>query len=158
MNQRALVVLLFGGAFIPLTTALPLLSDLPLAVSFTQAALASSPLAPSLQGKPVLVVIYASWCTTCRKMKPVLKTIRQQEGNDVHWVQFDVSTSAASKRSAARAKELGLGQFFKSHRSQTSLVSILNPATGASIRTFRAQTEIDPYVSAIRTTRSLIRR
>ena len=87
-----------------------------------------------------------------------MQTLRKQEGNNVHWVRLDVSNTASAKRSAARAQELGLADFFNKHRSQTSLVSILNPETGVSVSTFRAQPELDPYLRAINTTRSMIRR
>ena len=130
----------------------------PLASIVVKPALAATPLAPSLQGKPVFVEIYASWCPACQTIKPAVQTLRKQEGNNVHWVRFDVSNSASTKRSAARAQELGLADFFNKHRSQTSLVSIFNPETGVSVSTFRAQPELDPYLRAINTTRSTIRR
>lgn len=130
----------------------------PLASIVVKPALAATPLAPSLQGKPVFVEIYASWCPACQTIKPAVQTLRKQEGNNVHWVRFDVSNSASTKRSAARAQELGLADFFNKHRSQTSLVSIFNPETGVSVSTFRAQPELDPYLRAINTTRSMIRR
>ena len=143
---------------VPVAAALAPLPETPLAFSLTKPAIAASPLSKSLQGKPVLVEIYASWCSACQNIKPVMNSLRQKEGNSVHWVRFDVSNSTAAKRSAARAEELGLGQFFKSNRSQTSLVSIFNPETGSAVSTFRAQTEIDPYLQAIKTTRTMLNR
>ena len=86
-----------------------------------------------------------------------MQTLRKQEGDSVHWVRFDVSNAASTKQSSARAEKVGLGLFFKKHRSQTSLVSIINPETGTSIRTFRAQPNLNSYRQAIETTRSMIR-
>ena len=93
---------------------------------------AASPLAPSLQGKPVVVEIYASWCSACQSIKPVLETLRKKEGTAMHWIRFDVSNTASAKSSAAQAKKLGLAEFFKRNRGQTSLVSIINPALNVS--------------------------
>lgn len=106
----------------------------------------------------MLVEVYATWCSACQNIKPVMNSLRQKEGNSVHWVRFDVSNPTAAKQSATRAEKLGLSQFFKSNRSQTSLVSIFNPETGAAVNTFRAQTKIDPYLKAIKTTRAMLNR
>lgn len=158
MRQRVLAISLLVGGFVPLFAALAPQSVVPLASIVVNPAHAASPLAPSLQGKPVFVEIYASWCPACQTIKPAVQTLRKQEGNNVHWVRFDVSNTASAKKSAARAQELGLADFFNKHRSQTSLVSIFNPETGVSVSTFRAQPELDPYLRAINTTRSMIRR
>ena len=105
-----------------------------------------------------MVEVYATWCSACQKIKPVMNSLRQQEGNSVHWVRFDVSNSTAAQTSAARAEKLGLGQFFMRNRSQTSLVSIFNPETGEAVKTFRAQTKLDPYLQAIKKTRFMLGR
>lgn len=105
-----------------------------------------------------MVEIYASWCPACQSIKPVLETLRKKEGSAIHWIQFDVSNTASAKSSAAQAKKLGLAKFFKRNRSQTSLVSIINPETGTVVNTFRAQPKPDPYLKAIQTTRSLLQR
>jgi len=159
LNQRALAAVLLGGALLPLSATFQVPKALlPSAVLGVAPAHAATPLAPSLQGKPVLVEIYASWCPACQQVQPVLESVRDREGDAIHLVQFDVSTPASARRSAARADELGLGAFYRSHRSQTSLVGILDPGTGASVATFRAQTALSPYLTAIDKTRSLISR
>ena len=158
LKQPVLFVTLFAGAVVPLAAALTPLSDIPVVSIATRPAHAASPLAPSLQGKPVFVEIYASWCSACQTIKPVVKTLRLKEGNAVHWVRFDVSNPSAAQQSSARAKQLGLTEFFRKHRTQTSLVSIFNPETGVAVSTLRAQPELDPYLQAINTTRSMIRR
>lgn len=158
LKQHALLSTLLGAALVPIAAALAPLPETPLAFSLTKPAIAASPLSKSLQGKPVLVEVYATWCSACQNIKPVMNSLRQKEGNSVHWVRFDVSNPTAAKQSATRAEKLGLSQFFKSNRSQTSLVSIFNPETGAAVNTFRAQTKIDPYLKAIKTTRAMLNR
>ena len=145
------------AAVIPVTVAVAPPLILSTGSVLTSPAHAATPLAASLQGKPVLVEIYASWCGACQTIKPVMHTLRQQEGDSVHWIRFDVSNAASTKQASARAESLGLGPFFKNHRSQTSLVSIINPETGTSIETLRAQPNLSSYRQAIETTRSMIR-
>lgn len=158
MPNSALILGLIVGAGGPLTASLAPASAPLMAPLAAAPANAASPLAPSLQGKPVVVEIYASWCSACQSIKPVLETLRKKEGSAIHWIQFDVSNTASAKSSAAQAKKLGLAEFFKRNRSQTSLVSIINPETGTVVNTFRAQPKLDPYLKAIQTTRSLLQR
>jgi len=106
-------------------------------------------LAFSLQGKPVVVDIYASWCGACRTIAPTLRSLQQQKAGKATFVKFDVSDASKLKASRARAKELGLGAFLEANRSQTSLVAVINPATGATVQTFRASTDERAYSSAI---------
>lgn len=105
-----------------------------------------------------MVEIYASWCPACQAIKPALESLRRKEGNAMHWIRFDVSNSASAKSSASQAKQLGLEEFFKRNRSQTSLVGIINPETGSVVSTFRAQPKLDPYLKAIQTTRAMLQR
>ena len=140
----------------PLTEAIAPLSNEPTAAMLSTPEQAGSALATSLQGKPVVVQIYSPWCSSCQALKPVLKTLRQKEGNSVHWVQFDVTDSVAARQSAVRAEALGLGPFFNANHNQTSLVSIVNTQTGQAIKTFRAQPNLDSYLLATDKTWSMI--
>ena len=46
---------------------------------------AENALARQLQGKPVVVDIYASWCPACRNIAPVLSQLKQQYKNKVNF-------------------------------------------------------------------------
>ncbi len=115
-------------------------------------------LAPSLQGRPVVVDIYASWCPACRTIAPTLRSLRQSKAGKASFVTFDVSDAASLKASRERARALGLGPFLEAHRSQTSLVAVIDPATGSTVQTFRASTDAGAYAAAISKAQSMIRR
>ncbi|MEA5442149.1 thioredoxin family protein [Cyanobium gracile] len=114
-------------------------------------------LAPSLQGKPVVVDIYASWCSKCQTIAPTLRSLQQQKAGKATFLKFDVSDAAQLKKSRERARALGLGPFLEANRSQTSLVAVINPATGAAVQTFRASTDERAYSAAIKRTQSLLK-
>ncbi|WP_017302911.1 thioredoxin domain-containing protein [Spirulina subsalsa] len=106
-------------------------------------------LAPQLQGKPVVVDIYASWCPACRNIAPTLSQLKEQYGEQVHFIVFDVSDQTKAKASEAKAKELGLGSFFAAHKSQTGMVAIIDPATGDILAKHRNNTSLSAYTSVL---------
>jgi thiol-disulfide isomerase/thioredoxin len=114
-------------------------------------------LAPSLQGKPVVVDIYASWCPSCHTIEPTLRSLRQQQAGKVSFVTFDVSDAVQLRKSRERAAGLGLGAFLEANRSQTSLVAVINPASGTSVQTFRASSDEGAYRAAIRKVQSMLK-
>ncbi|MBD2152344.1 thioredoxin family protein [Pseudanabaena sp. FACHB-1277] len=87
-------------------------------------------LAKKLQGKPVVVDIYASWCSACKNIAPTLSQLKQQYAGKVHFVVLDVSDRSSTARSEAIAKELGLSAFFAANKTQTGSVAIVDPSTG----------------------------
>ncbi|WP_411871183.1 thioredoxin domain-containing protein [Vulcanococcus limneticus] len=115
-------------------------------------------LAPSLQGKPVVVDIYASWCSACRTIEPTLRSLRQAKAGKATFVTFDVSDAATLKAAQEKARALGLGPFFEANRSQTSLVAVLDPASGTPVQTFRASTDAGAYAAAISKVQAMIQR
>jgi thiol-disulfide isomerase/thioredoxin len=106
-------------------------------------------LARQLQGKPVVVDIYASWCSACRNIAPTLTQLRQQYAGKVHFIVFDVSDRTTASQAEARARQLGLGQFFAAHKSQTGLVAIIDPATGNLLAQHRNNTNLTDYTSVL---------
>lgn len=114
-------------------------------------------LAPSLQGKPVVVDIYASWCPACRTIEPTLRSLKQKKAGKVTFVTFDVSDAVQLKKSRERALSLGLGTFLEANRSQTSLVAVIDPATGSTVQTFRASTDESAYSAAIKKAQSMLK-
>lgn len=114
-------------------------------------------LASSLQGKPVVVDIYASWCPACRTIEPTLRSLKQKKAGKVTFVTFDVSDAVQLKKSRERALSLGLGTFLEANRSQTSLVAVIDPATGSTLQTFRASTDESAYSAAIKKAQSMLK-
>ena len=87
-------------------------------------------LSPELQGKPVVIDIYASWCSACKNIAPTLSQLKQEYAEKVHFVVFDVTDKSAAQKSEAKAKELGLEKFFAANKSKTGTIVIVDPATG----------------------------
>ncbi len=94
------------------------------------AASVGGPLAKKVQGKPVLVDIYASWCPACKNIAPTLSQLEQQYAGKVNFVVLDVSNKSTTAKAEATAKELGLSKFLSENKTQTGSVTIIDPATG----------------------------
>jgi thiol-disulfide isomerase/thioredoxin len=95
------------------------------------------PLATQLRGKPVVVDIYASWCPACKNIAPTLSQLEQDYAGKVNFVVLDVSDRSTTAKSEAKAKALGLGQFFAVNKSQTGSLTIVDPATGKILAQYR---------------------
>jgi thiol-disulfide isomerase/thioredoxin len=88
------------------------------------------PLAKELQGKPVVVDVFATWCPGCQNIAPTLSQLKQQYSGKVNFVVLDVTDKAKLKQTEAMAQRLGLGKFFAANKSKTSTVAIIDPASG----------------------------
>jgi thiol-disulfide isomerase/thioredoxin len=106
-------------------------------------------LAKELQGKPVIVDIYASWCPGCKNIAPTLSQLKQKYGNKANFVMFDVTDRQTTKTSMEMAAKLGLSRFFDANKSQTSTVAIIDPSTGKVIKQFRNNVELNAYSSIL---------
>jgi thiol-disulfide isomerase/thioredoxin len=110
---------------------------------------ADTALARQLQGKPVVVDIYASWCPACRNIAPTLTQLKQQYKNKVNFVVLDVRDRETTANSIKMARKLGLTRFFDANKAQTSTVAIIDPATGKILKQFRNNSDIAEYKSII---------
>lgn len=106
-------------------------------------------LADRLQGKPVVVDIYASWCPACQNVAPTLSQLRQEYEDSVHFVVLDVSDRTTTEQAENQARELGLGQFFEANRSQTGMIAIIEPATGNILAQYRNNANVADYTSVL---------
>jgi thiol-disulfide isomerase/thioredoxin len=109
----------------------------------------TSPLAKKLQGKPVVVDIYASWCPGCKNIAPTLSQLRQQYGTKASFVVFNVTDAKTTKASMKMAQELGLTSFFNANKSKTATVAIIDPATGKVMKQFHNNSETADYNSVL---------
>jgi len=98
--------------------------------AYAQATSVGGPLAKKLQGKPVVVDIYASWCPACKNIAPTLSQLEKEYAGKVHFVVLDVSDKASTAKSEAIARELGLSDFFAANKTQTGSLTIVDPSTG----------------------------
>ncbi|MEA5535506.1 TlpA family protein disulfide reductase [Crocosphaera sp. XPORK-15E] len=88
------------------------------------------PLAKQLQGKPVVVDIYATWCGACKNIAPTLSQLKQDYAGKANFVVLDVSDKSKANEAESKARQLGLGQFFAANKAKTGMVAIINPGTG----------------------------
>jgi thiol-disulfide isomerase/thioredoxin len=105
----------------------------------------TSPLAKKLQGKPVVVDIYASWCPGCKNIAPTLSQLKQQYGTKASFVVLDVTNAKTTKAAMKMATELGLTSFFNANKSKTATVAIIDPANGKIMRQFQNNADIAEY-------------
>jgi thiol-disulfide isomerase/thioredoxin len=107
------------------------------------------PLAQKMQGKPVVVDVYASWCPACKNVAPTLAQLKQDYAGKVNFVVLDVSNPSTTSAAKAQAKELGLDKFLNANKSQTGLIAIVDPATGNILAQHRNNPSAAAYTSVL---------
>ena len=122
----------------------------------TAASSANQALAQELQGKPVVVDIYADWCAGCKKIKPTLEALKKEYGDTATFVVFDVTDKSTTEASEARAKELGLSDVFAKYKAKTATVAVMNPGTGEVVEVLQKNQNKADYVAALDTTNKQI--
>ncbi|MEM6754878.1 MAG: thioredoxin domain-containing protein [Cyanobacteria bacterium P01_C01_bin.38] len=118
----------------------------------TAASSTNQALAQQLQGKPVVVDIYADWCAGCKKIKPTLEALKKEYGDTANFVVFDVTDKSTTEASEAKAKELGLEDVFAKYKAKTATVAVMNPGTGEVVELFQKNQNKADYVAALDTT------
>ncbi|MDX2098565.1 MAG: thioredoxin family protein [Leptolyngbyaceae cyanobacterium bins.59] len=154
MNRRTAKLLLLGlgvGSLATLLGAVTLVAIQPerSIAEIRLAGTTAKPLAKQLQGKPVVVDIYASWCPKCQNIAPTLSRLKQQYQGKAHFVVFDVSDRTTTQAAEMKAKELGLSEFLAANKSQTSLVAIIDPSNGRVLRQFRNNSNQGDYTAVL---------
>jgi thiol-disulfide isomerase/thioredoxin len=108
-------------------------------------------LAKKLQGKPVVVDIYASWCPACKNIAPTVSQLKKQYEGKVNFVVLDVSDRASTAKSEAIARELGLSEFFTANKTQTGSLTIIDPSTGKILAQHRNNANKAAYTKVLDT-------
>ncbi|MCH4903434.1 redoxin domain-containing protein [Cylindrospermopsis raciborskii CHAB3438] len=106
-------------------------------------------LAKELQGKPVVVDIYASWCSKCKNIAPTLSQLKKQYQGKAHFIVLDVTNKTKVSESEVKAKKLGLGEFLAKNKSQTGSVTIISPGNGKILAEYRNNTNLSDYTSVL---------
>lgn len=110
-----------------------------------------APLAQELQGKPVVVDVFATWCPACKNIAPTLSQLKKDYEGKVHFVVLDVSDKSTTAEAEAKAKQLGLSQFLAANKAQTGLLTIIDPATGKILAQHRNNPNLADYKTVLDT-------
>jgi thiol-disulfide isomerase/thioredoxin len=108
-----------------------------------------NPLAKELQGKPVVVDVYASWCPACKNIAPTISQLKKQYSGKVSFIVLDVSDKSSVAKAEATAKKLGLSKFFAANKTQTGSLTIVDPATGKILVQHRNNADKNAYTSVL---------
>ncbi|GAX36396.1 thioredoxin domain-containing protein [Nodularia sp. NIES-3585] len=109
------------------------------------------PLAQEIQDKPVLVDVFATWCSACKNIAPTLSQLEKDYEGKVHFVVLDVSDKATTAEAEAKAKELGLSEFLSANKSQTGMLTIVEPKTGKILAQHRNNPNLEDYKTVLDT-------
>jgi thiol-disulfide isomerase/thioredoxin len=109
------------------------------------------PLAKELQGRPVVVDVYAAWCASCKNIAPTLSQLKRDYAGKANFVVLDVTDQAKLKETEAKAKKLGLGKFLEANKSATSTVVIVDPATGNILAQYKNNPTKADYTKILNT-------
>jgi thiol-disulfide isomerase/thioredoxin len=107
------------------------------------------PLDQQVQGKPVVVDIYASWCPACKNIAPTVSQLEQKYAGKVEFVVLDVSDKASTAKAEAKAKELGLSEFLTANKTQTGSLTIVDPANGQILAQHRNNANLADYTTVL---------
>lgn len=110
-----------------------------------------APLTQELQGKPVVVDVFATWCPACKNIAPTLSQLKKDYEGKVHFVVLDVSDKSTTAEAEAKAKQLGLSQFLAANKAQTGLLTIIDPATGKILAQHRNNPNLADYKTVLDT-------
>jgi thiol-disulfide isomerase/thioredoxin len=121
----------------------------PKTLHIAQGGSVGGPLAKQLQGKPVVVDIYASWCPACTNIAPTLAQLKREYAGKAHFVVLDVSDPSKVNQSKTKAKQLGLSSFFEKNKAQTGFIAIIDPATGKILAQHRNNANKSAYTTVL---------
>ena len=96
-----------------------------------------------------MAIVRADWCEVCsrlhRDVGPAIMPSAKAHGIDI--VIFDVTNDEQVARSYARAKELGLEEFFEAHKGETSTVGVWD-RNGRLVWSARGDFDTSHYLQA----------
>jgi thiol-disulfide isomerase/thioredoxin len=121
----------------------------PCAAKSASAASIGAPLAQKLQGKPVVVDVYASWCSACKNIAPTVADLKKEYEGKVEFVVLDVSDKNTTAAAEATAQELGLSKFLAENKTQTGSLTIVDPATGKILAQHRNNADKMAYTKVL---------
>jgi thiol-disulfide isomerase/thioredoxin len=112
---------------------------------------------PVLRGKPLVVRVHADWCGECQTSLPDFQRFVSAYRGKVNVVDIDVTDGRTAAASAARAKRLGLSEYYERTKSQPLTVAFINPNSGTVYAALRGNVELNDLVAAEKTVERSVR-
>lgn len=99
---------------------------------------------------PFFVTITASeYCSTCKKLEPVVEELENEYSSKVTFITLDVSSKDLLETSRVIARENGVEQFFEENTGLVPKVGILCPGATKVEKIFIGETRKEIYKEAI---------
>ena len=86
---------------------------------------AAAPSSTTAKDLPLVVVVRADWCPTCRRIEPTVAALQREYAGRVSFLVLDVTDDATSARSTALAEQAGVGAFFRDNNA-TGIVAVFS--------------------------------
>lgn len=86
---------------------------------------AASPPSTIAKDLPLVVIVRADWCPTCRRIEPTVTALQREYAGRVSFLVLDVTDDAASARSTVAAEQAGVGAFFRGNDA-TGIVAVFS--------------------------------
>jgi thiol-disulfide isomerase/thioredoxin len=99
--------------------------------------------------RPYVVKLHAQWCPICMMTKKVWSNVEVAYAGRANFVVFDFTNQAATDRSRAEAKRLGLEKFFEENAGWTGTIAVLDGRTREEIASIHGIRSFDEYSAAI---------
>lgn len=116
----------FGAVCVTLLSCAKATSTLPARSQTTVAApQATGPSQAAAVSKelPLVVVVRADWCPTCRRIEPTVTALTQEYAGRASFLFLDVTDDASTARATSLAESAGVGEFFRDNHA-TGIVAI----------------------------------
>jgi thiol-disulfide isomerase/thioredoxin len=154
MNRHFVILGLIATVAVPSTVRADVMNGSAAKVRSFQARGATElaavgPLAPSLQGKPVVVRIHADWCPACKATQSTIDNLKQAYAGKINFIQFNVTNAKTAAASQTQAQKLGLEKFYNAAKAATSTVAVIEPKDGKVYATFYNDGAIGDYKTAV---------
>ncbi|GEM_PF-998416 len=98
---------------------------------------------------PLVVMIHADWCGTCRVLGPVWEQIQTDFAETSTVVSLDVSDRPAYVASAEAARALGIQDFFSKYRAKTGTIAVLACESREPVAVLNGERDFEVYRTAL---------
>ena len=95
--------------------------------------------------KPLMVILTASWCSTCRKLKEVVQELEYEYNGKLEIVTLDVSNKETLETSRQLADSYSVDEAFYKRIDAVPKVGVFCPSGGNPEKIFIGETNIESY-------------